>query len=86
MDCKSFARMLGSWMDGKLDRNMRVAMADHEDSCADCAKLHAERLALRHIVRSSKADQIVPKLIANIRESVLQPADPPSRDERAREP
>ena len=77
MDCESFARLLGSWMDGKLDGLSRVSMAEHEEACADCRELHEERLALRNLVRSSKADELVPKLIESIRESVLRPAQPP---------
>ena len=78
MDCESFSQLLGSWMDGKLDAASRASMAEHVQSCADCRVLHEERQALRDLVRSSKADELVPKLIASIRESVFPPAQFPN--------
>ena len=94
MDCASFSQLLGSWMDGKLDAASRASMAEHAQSCADCRVLHEERQALRDLVRSSKADELVPKLIASIRGSVFDerdgrlhpPPDDPSGDPPSKTP
>ena len=59
-----------------------------------CRVLHEERQALRDLVRSSKADELVPKLIASIRESVFDerdgrlhpPPDDPSGDPPSKTP
>jgi len=64
-------------------------MVAHVESCAVCRGLHEERRALRDLVRSSKADELVPKLIASIRESVFDERDGrlhPPRDDPSGDP
>lgn len=79
MNCTLALRMLDAYVDDELDAVTAAEMVGHLATCAGCAALHGQRVAMRTALRSSPLREAAPK---GLRKSILreieraQPAAP----------
>ncbi len=67
MNCALAVRMLDAYIDDELDAATAAEMTDHVASCPACARLHAQRVAMRSALRSTSLRYAAP---AGLRKSI----------------
>jgi mycothiol system anti-sigma-R factor len=69
MNCALALRMVDAYVDDEVDAATAAEMAAHLASCAPCAALHGERIAMRAALRASSLREAAPK---GLRASILR--------------
>jgi anti-sigma factor RsiW len=81
MNCALALRMVDAYVDDEVDAATAAEMAAHIASCAACAAMHQERVAMQAALRTASLREAAPKgLRASILrdiENVQSPAAPP---------
>ena len=67
MRCSEFDAGLEIWIDGEAEASVEAAMAEHAESCPQCAALLASRQAEREAFR----DLLAAEPPADLRETLL---------------
>ena len=69
MNCALALRMLDACIDDELDAATATEMVDHLASCAACAELHGQRVAMRSALRATSLRHDAPP---GLRQSILR--------------
>jgi anti-sigma factor (TIGR02949 family) len=75
MNCTMALRMLDAFIDNELDAATTAEVAEHLESCAGCATLRDQRLAMQSALRASSLRQVAPPelrsaIVRRIRQSL----------------
>jgi anti-sigma factor (TIGR02949 family) len=69
MNCALALRMLDAYVDDELDATTAAEMVEHLATCAGCAALHGQRVAMRTALRAASLREAAPK---GLKKSILR--------------
>jgi len=76
MNCTLALRMLDAYIDDELDAATAAEMVEHISSCAACAALHGQRVAMRSALRASALRHVAPP---ELRQSIMRGIERPAQ-------
>ncbi len=75
LDCQQVIRQIELYLDGELDRSIRIEIHEHLSGCYPCTDLSEFQVRLRALLRAKcGCDDVPPQLTERIRALFVEPS------------